>query len=347
MVMLNDAQTGVAIPYASVWATITQGRQGRLRRAPVADDLAVHGPPLRQRRQLPGAGHYQLSLLVSPPVSARHVEYQNVWLKPHRVNVTFHWKPVVVSDASARPDGGLTRRRLLARRGRAGRRRRGRRASGLTGPGQRQDRAAGRARRPAAGPARAPARLDRDARNRRRRQPDRAALRPAAVLRRRWRAHAGLRAAARGRAADARARATGGALAGCCSPPAGGPATSSGLLGIAPPIPQAKGLSDFELPAIDDYDLCLHLACDDEQRLAAVEAALLHGEQLAGADGPLDISQRAALARDADRVRRRGPAGRAPERRRDPSRRRRCPAAAPLFMGFKSGCAATRPARTT
>ena len=30
------------------------------------------------------------------------------------------------------------------------------------------------------------------------------------------------------------------------------------------PIPKAKGLSDFELPAIDDYDLCLHFACDDE-----------------------------------------------------------------------------------
>ena len=27
MVMLNDAQTGVAIPYASVWATITKAGQ--------------------------------------------------------------------------------------------------------------------------------------------------------------------------------------------------------------------------------------------------------------------------------------------------------------------------------
>jgi hypothetical protein len=61
-------------------------------------------------------------------------------------------------------------------------------------------------------------------------------------------------------------------------------------LGVASPIPQAKGLSDFELPAIDDYDLCLHFACDDEQRLASVEAALIHGAPLAGTDGPLDIS---------------------------------------------------------
>ncbi len=95
MVMLNDAHTGVAIPYAAVWATIKKGRKGRLRRAYVADDLGLHGPALRQQRQrFPAEGDYQLSLLISPPVSARHVEYQNVWLHPHRVNVTFHWKPV-------------------------------------------------------------------------------------------------------------------------------------------------------------------------------------------------------------------------------------------------------------
>ena len=54
-----------------------------------------------------------------------------------------------------------------------------------------------------------------------------------------------------------------------------GPSYFERTLGVASPIPPAKGLSDFELPAIDDYDLCLHLACDDEQRLAAVEAALM------------------------------------------------------------------------
>jgi hypothetical protein len=61
-------------------------------------------------------------------------------------------------------------------------------------------------------------------------------------------------------------------------------------LRIASPIPQAKGLSDFELPVIDDYELCLHLACDDEARLASVEAALIHGAPLPGATGSLDIS---------------------------------------------------------
>jgi hypothetical protein len=56
------------------------------------------------------------------------------------------------------------------------------------------------------------------------------------------------------------------------------------------PIPAARALSDFELPAIDAYDLCLHLACDDESRLAEIEAVLVRGQRLPGADGPLDIS---------------------------------------------------------
>jgi hypothetical protein len=62
------------------------------------------------------------------------------------------------------------------------------------------------------------------------------------------------------------------------------------LLQRPSPIPVAKALSDFELPAIDAYDLCLHLACDDEPRLAAIEDALVHGRHLPGADAPLDLS---------------------------------------------------------
>jgi hypothetical protein len=69
-----------------------------------------------------------------------------------------------------------------------------------------------------------------------------------------------------------------------------GPGYFERRLGMASPIPRAKGLSDFELPAIDDYDLCLHFACDDEQRLAAVESALIHGAPLEGASGTLDVS---------------------------------------------------------
>jgi Fe2+ transport protein len=94
MVMLSDAQTGVAIPYSTVWATISQN--GKV----VYDDRQwpmisrYMGPHYGNDVSVPGAGTYQLSLLVSPPVSARHVEYENVWLKPHRVNFTFHWKGI-------------------------------------------------------------------------------------------------------------------------------------------------------------------------------------------------------------------------------------------------------------
>jgi hypothetical protein len=78
MVMLNDAHTGVAIPYASVWATIR--KDGKIisdaRQWPM---LARYmGPHYGNDVTVPGAGTYQLSLLISPPVSARHIEYQHV-----------------------------------------------------------------------------------------------------------------------------------------------------------------------------------------------------------------------------------------------------------------------------
>jgi dye decolorizing peroxidase len=107
------------------------------------------------------------------------------------------------------------------------------------------------------------------------------------------------------------------------------------VLHVASPIPAATALSDFELPVIDDYHLCLHLASDDEPRLAAVEAALVHGVPLPGADGPVDVSSALrwretrtgfiGTGLPAERQHTGGiPSG-------DP-----VPAAAPLFMGFKS-----------
>jgi Fe2+ transport protein len=94
MVMLSDDETGVAIPYSTVWATISKA--GKIvydeRQWPMISRYM--GPHYGNDVHVPGAGTYQLSLLVSPPVSARHVEYANVWLKPHRVNFTFHWKPI-------------------------------------------------------------------------------------------------------------------------------------------------------------------------------------------------------------------------------------------------------------
>ena len=91
MVQLNDAQTGVVIPYASVWATVTKGSAMPFDNRLWPMISRYMGPHYGDDVSLPGSGTYQLTLLVSPPVSARHVEYQNVWLKPHRVTFTFHW----------------------------------------------------------------------------------------------------------------------------------------------------------------------------------------------------------------------------------------------------------------
>jgi hypothetical protein len=63
-----------------------------------------------------------------------------------------------------------------------------------------------------------------------------------------------------------------------------------GLIGEPAPIPAAKPLSDFELPAIDHYQLCLHLACDSDQRLRDIEAALVHGAPLAGVEHDLSLA---------------------------------------------------------
>ena len=114
-----------------------------------------------------------------------------------------------------------------------------------------------------------------------------------------------------------------------------GPGYFERSLRVPPPIPHAIGLSDFESPAIDDYDLCLHLACDDERRLAAIEAALLNTGPLPGADGPLDISSalrwqetRTGFTGDGLPAQRQDVGGIPPGNH--------VPKNAPLFMGFKS-----------
>jgi uncharacterized protein involved in high-affinity Fe2+ transport len=93
MVDLDDAQTNVAIPYASVWGTIKQGGRTAFDESLWPMISRYMGPHYGNDVALPGAGSYQLSLLISPPVSARHLEYASVWLKPHTVNFTFPWKP--------------------------------------------------------------------------------------------------------------------------------------------------------------------------------------------------------------------------------------------------------------
>ena len=114
-----------------------------------------------------------------------------------------------------------------------------------------------------------------------------------------------------------------------------GPQYFERRLGIRSPVPHPERLSDFELPTLDAYDLCLHLACDDAARLAAVESALVRGAALEGA-GPLDLTP---LLRW--RETRTGFTGaRLPASHQDVSGipvGHPVPKEAPLFMGFKSG----------
>jgi uncharacterized protein involved in high-affinity Fe2+ transport len=92
MVMLSDAQTGMAIPYGTVWATIR--KNGKVvydqRQWPMIS--RAMGTHFGNDISLPGSGTYKLTLLIGPPQAARHMEYAHVWLKPHRVTMTFHWK---------------------------------------------------------------------------------------------------------------------------------------------------------------------------------------------------------------------------------------------------------------
>jgi uncharacterized protein involved in high-affinity Fe2+ transport len=91
MVVLSDVHTGARIPYASVWATIR--RNGKIvydeRQWPMLSRYM--GTHYGNNVALPGNGTYRLTLLISPPQAARHMEYAKVWLKPHRVTMTFRW----------------------------------------------------------------------------------------------------------------------------------------------------------------------------------------------------------------------------------------------------------------
>lgn len=115
-----------------------------------------------------------------------------------------------------------------------------------------------------------------------------------------------------------------------------GPHYFEHVLGTASPVPHPEALASFELPTLDAYDACLHLACDNSARLDAVVAALVHGHALPGADGPLDLRTALTL-----RELRTGFVGnRLPAAHQDvagvPSGKP-VPDNAPLYMGFKSG----------
>ncbi len=93
MILLSDKSTGVAIPYSSVWATVTKGGKVIFDERLWPMISRYMGPHYGNNVALPSAGLYHMSLLVSPPEAARHLEYKNLWLKPHRVSLTFRWVP--------------------------------------------------------------------------------------------------------------------------------------------------------------------------------------------------------------------------------------------------------------
>jgi Fe2+ transport protein len=93
MVTLADAETNYAIPYSSVWATIRKGSKVVFDERLWPMISRYMGPHYGNNVALPSAGLYHLTLLVSPPVAARHIEYKGLWLKPHRVHLAFRWVP--------------------------------------------------------------------------------------------------------------------------------------------------------------------------------------------------------------------------------------------------------------
>lgn len=102
-----------------------------------------------------------------------------------------------------------------------------------------------------------------------------------------------------------------------------GPEYFTGVLGIPSPIPRPTRLSTFETPAFDRYHVCVHLACDDDSRLAEAEALLDLGSILHWRETRTGFVGR-GLPSAHQRV-----GGIPPGRPVPPS--------APLFMGFKSG----------
>ena len=93
MAVLADAQTGERIPYATVWATITDTdgktvfdeRLWPMISRSMGTHYGINVP-------LPGPGTYHVSLQIGPPQAARHPEYADKWLEPHTFETDIDWK---------------------------------------------------------------------------------------------------------------------------------------------------------------------------------------------------------------------------------------------------------------
>ncbi|HWE58889.1 MAG TPA: hypothetical protein VG228_04270 [Solirubrobacteraceae bacterium] len=115
-----------------------------------------------------------------------------------------------------------------------------------------------------------------------------------------------------------------------------GPDYFTNVLGADSPLSRATRLSSFESPAIDHHHVCIHLACDNQQRLLEIEAALVRGRPLTGVTGPLSLTP--ILTWRETRTGFTGPGlPRAHQRVAGLGTKAAIPSDAPLFMGFKSG----------
>jgi hypothetical protein len=93
MVMLTDKRTGVDIPYATVWATFYK-KQKMVYTDKQYPMLAEYmGPHYGNDVSLPGAGTYEMKLLVSAPEAALHTEYNKMWVGDHTLTTNFTWAP--------------------------------------------------------------------------------------------------------------------------------------------------------------------------------------------------------------------------------------------------------------
>lgn len=107
-------------------------------------------------------------------------------------------------------------------------------------------------------------------------------------------------------------------------------------IGVKSPIPEATRLSTFERPSIDHYDVCIHLAGDDEHRLKLIAGGLAHGHKVPGISGSLSL--KSVLTWRETRTGFTGigiPASRQNVKGIPSSHP--VPKDSPLFMGFKSG----------
>lgn len=92
MAVLSDEETGERIPYSTVWVTVLDV-DGKVvfdeRMWPmISRSMGTH---YGVNVGLPQSGSYTVRLQVGPPQAARHPEYADRWLGPHRYEMNLQW----------------------------------------------------------------------------------------------------------------------------------------------------------------------------------------------------------------------------------------------------------------